>query len=109
MEIEELIVSKCSGQEADYLFEQWRMIVQKNEQISNKRWLSNENGYRHTKKNFGKGMQIQTHFSKKEKRNQLTLKQLNHNKSNIIVIVIKTDLLMIMSKMYNIIKEIYTK
>ena len=42
MEIEELIFSKCSGQEADYLFEQWRMIVQKNEQISNKRWLSNE-------------------------------------------------------------------
>ena len=52
MEIEELIFSKCSGQEADYLFEQWRMIVQKNEQISNKRWLSNENGYKHTKKNF---------------------------------------------------------
>ena len=42
MEIEELIFSKCSGKEADYLFEQWRMIVQKNEQISNKRWLSNE-------------------------------------------------------------------
>ena len=48
-------------------------------------------------------MQIQTHFSKKEKRNQLTLKQLNHNKINIIII--KTDVLMIMSKMYNIIKE----
>ena len=27
MEIEELIFSKCSGQETDYLFEQWRMIV----------------------------------------------------------------------------------
>ena len=52
MKIEELIFSKCSGQEADYLFEQWRMIVQKNEQISNKRWLSNENGYKHKKKNF---------------------------------------------------------
>ena len=42
MEIEDIIFSKCSGQEADYLFEQWRMIVQQNEQISHKRWLSNE-------------------------------------------------------------------
>ena len=42
MEIEDIIFSKCSGQEADYLFEQWRMIVQNNEQISHKRWLSKE-------------------------------------------------------------------
>ena len=49
-------------------------------------------------------MQIQTHFSKNEKRNQLTLKQIFQNKTNIIIII-KTDQLMNMLKMYNIMKE----
>ena len=41
-EIEEIILSKCSGPVADLLFEQWRMNVQKNEDISHKRWSNND-------------------------------------------------------------------
>ena len=41
-EIEEIILSKCSGPVADLLFEQWRMNVQKNEDFSHKRWSNND-------------------------------------------------------------------
>ena len=41
-EIEEIILSKCSGPVADLLFEQWRMNVQKNEYILHKRWSNND-------------------------------------------------------------------
>ena len=67
MEIEELIFSKCSGQEADYLFEQWRMIVQKNEQISNKRWLSNEKWLQAYEEDFLKRYANSNPFFKKGK------------------------------------------
>ena len=67
MEIEELIFSKCSGQEADYLFEQWRMIVQKNEQISNKRWLSNEKWLQAYEEEFLKRYANSNPFFKKGK------------------------------------------
>ena len=103
MEIEELIFSKCSGQEADYLFEQWRMIVQKNEQISNKRWLSNEKWLQAYEEEFLKRYANSNPFFKKGKEKPTYAEAINHNKNNIIII--KTDLLMIMSKMYNIIKE----
>ena len=67
MEIEELTFSKCSGQEADYLFEQWRIIVQKNEQISNKRWLSNENWLQAYEEEFFKRYANSNPFFKKGK------------------------------------------
>ena len=67
MEIEELILSKYSGQEADYLFEQWRMIVQKNEQISNKRWLSNEKWLQAYEEEFLKRYANSNPFFKKGK------------------------------------------
>ena len=67
MEIEELIFSKCSGQEADYLYEQWRMIVQKNEQLSNKRWLSNEKWLQAYEEEFLKRYANSNPFFKKGK------------------------------------------
>ena len=67
MEIEDIIFSKCSGQEADYLFEQWRMIVQQNEQISHKRWLSNEKWLQAYEEEFLKRYANSNPFFKKGK------------------------------------------
>ena len=81
------------------------MIVQKNEQISHKRWFSNQKWVQAYEEEFlMKVCKFKPIFQNKEKRNQLTLKQLIKNKNNIIIIK-KTDQLMNMFKMYNIMKE----
>ena len=65
-EIEEIILSKWSDPVADLLFEQWRMNVQKNEDISHKRWSNNDKWLKSYESEFLKLMNIQIPFSWKE-------------------------------------------
>ena len=63
-EIEEIILSKCSGPVADLLFEQWRMNVQKNEDISHKRWSNNDKWLKSYEAEFLKTYEHENPFCK---------------------------------------------
>ncbi|MCG7874811.1 MAG: hypothetical protein N0C90_00595 [Candidatus Thiodiazotropha endolucinida] len=69
-EMTELISSKCSGPKADFLLEQWRINVQRNEDISHKRWANNEKWLKSYEEDFLKTYEQSNPFFKKGKPNE---------------------------------------
>ncbi|MCG7876976.1 MAG: hypothetical protein N0C90_11670, partial [Candidatus Thiodiazotropha endolucinida] len=73
-EMTEIISSKCSGPKADFLFEQWRINVQRNEEISHKRWGNNEKWLKSYEEDFLKTYEHSNPFFKTGKQNENFIK-----------------------------------